>query len=194
MSTTALILVDVQNDFCPGGSLAVPKGDAVLPSLNQALFLFQQKGWPIVASRDWHPQNTNHFQSHGGPWPVHCVQYTSGASFHSGLELPCSAYIVSKGMDETADGYSAFEALDETSTPLAQLLQSLDVHRLVVGGLATDYCVKATVLDACRLGFEVIVLKDGVAAVNLQPEDGDKAIEAMRQAGASVVPVHELSL
>nr|WP_320012476.1 bifunctional nicotinamidase/pyrazinamidase [uncultured Desulfobulbus sp.] len=194
MSSTALILVDVQNDFCPGGSLAVPKGDTILPSLNQALFLFQQKGAPIVASRDWHPKNTNHFQPQGGPWPVHCVQYSHGASFHSGLELPCSAYIVSKGMDETTDGYSAFEACDETSTPLAQLLQRLDVTRLVIGGLATDYCVKATVLDACSLGYEVIVLQDGIAAVNLQLEDGTKALEAMQQAGATLTSAAKLSL
>lgn len=194
MNKTALLLIDVQNDFCPGGSLAVPQGDAILPALNRAIRQFQLQGLPIIASRDWHPKITRHFQTHGGPWPPHCVQYTQGAAFHTGLEFPCTATIISKGMDEQADGYSAFEARDENATLLEDLLSNLAINRLVVGGLATDYCVKATVLDARKRGIEVLVLVDGVAAVNLQPEDGDQSLKTMEKAGAILLSIGDLSL
>ena len=194
MSNSALIIVDVQNDFCPGGALPVSGGDKVVEPLNRAIFKFLQNGLPIFATRDWHPANTSHFQPFGGPWPVHCVQYTQGAAFHNDLELPCSATIVSTGMEKDSDGYSTFEGEDGSGTALMVLLKKLKITRLYVGGLATDYCVKATVLGALQLGFEVVLLRDGIAAVNLQPEDGAKAIAEMEQAGARVLTVAELDL
>jgi len=194
MGTSALIVVDVQNDFCPGGALAVADGDKVVKPLNRAIFKFLQKGFPIFATRDWHPADTSHFQPFGGPWPVHCVQYTQGAAFHTDLELPCSATIISTGMEKDSDGYSAFEGEDGSGTALMDILQQLEITRLYVGGLATDYCVKATVLGALQRGFEVVLLQDGIAAVNLQPEDGVKAIAEMEQAGARVQTVADLDL
>ncbi|MGD9949159.1 MAG: bifunctional nicotinamidase/pyrazinamidase [Desulfobulbus sp.] len=192
MSKTALMIVDVQNDFCPGGSLAVSNGDTIVEPLNRAIFQFVHKGLPIFASRDWHPAATAHFQPHGGPWPVHCVQHSHGAAFHTALELACSTIILSKGMDENSDGYSAFDGIDTSCTPLADILKKLDITRLCVGGLATDYCVKATALDALNRGLEVVLLSDAVAAVNLQPEDGKNAIAEMISARAEVLPVAEL--
>ena len=192
MKTTALLIVDVQNDFCPGGALAVANGDRVVAPLNKALFMCTQAGLPIIASRDWHPATTSHFQPFGGPWPIHCVQQTHGAAFHTALEVPCSTIIISKGMDERSDGYSAFDGKEASGTSLAETLIKLGVRRLLVGGLATDYCVKATVLDALEKGFEVVVLQDAIAAVNLHPEDGAKALTAMIEGGARVLPVAEL--
>ena len=191
---TALMIVDVQNDFCPGGALAVPGGDAVVAPLNRAIEQFLTAGLPIIASRDWHPAITNHFQPHGGPWPVHCVQHSDGAAFHPNLRLPASSILLSKGMDVGSDGYSAFEGMDDSGTTLAHILKNQHVTRLCVGGLATDYCVMATVLDGLRQGFAVVVLRDAVAAVNIQPEDGNKALAEMKQAGAEVLPVSELLL
>jgi nicotinamidase/pyrazinamidase len=193
-SKTALIIVDVQNDFCPGGALAVPQGDTVVDPLNRVIERFVAAGLPILASRDWHPATTSHFQPFGGPWPVHCVQNTTGATFHPQLRLPESAFIISKGMDERTDGYSAFDGMDASCTPLTEILQELGVNRLCVGGLATDYCVKATVLGALQQGFEVVLLVDAVAAVNVNPEDGLNAIEEMKKAGATVLPVAGLVL
>jgi nicotinamidase/pyrazinamidase len=193
-SKSALMIVDVQNDFCPGGALAVPQGDKVVDPLNRAIERFVAAGLPVLASRDWHPANTSHFQPFGGPWPVHCVQNTTGATFHPQLRLPESAFVISKGMDERSDGYSAFDGRDAFCTPLTEILEKLGVNRLCVGGLATDYCVKATVLGALQQGFEVVLLVDAVAAVNLTPEDGLNAIEEMKKAGATVLPVAELVL
>jgi len=194
MQLPALLIVDVQNDFCPGGTLAVANGDKVIGPLNRALFQFRDKGLPILASRDWHPPITSHFRPFGGPWPVHCVQFTEGAAFHNNLDLPCSATIVSKGTNASSDGYSAFDGRDGSGLPLADILKSLGVTRLYIGGLPTDYGVKATVLSALQLGFEVVVLQDGIAAVNLQPDDGAKALAEMAQAGAEVMPVAEMNL
>lgn len=193
-SKTALMLVDVQNDFCPGGALAVPQGDSVVEPLNRVIEQFRAARLPILASRDWHPAISRHFQSHGGPWPVHCVEHTRGAAFHPRLQLPESAVIISKGMNMDSDGYSAFDGTDASRTPLADILKALKVTRLCIGGLATDYCVKATVVDALQQGFEVVVVSDAVAAVNLLPEDGAKAIKEMEQAGAVIMPVAELVL
>ena len=148
MSTSALIVVDVQNDFCPGGALAVTDGDKVIEPLNRAIFQFLQKGLPIFATRDWHPATTRHFQPFGGPWPVHCVQYTPGAAFHVELELPCSATIISTGMEADSDGYSAFEGRDGSGRALMDILKELDITRLYVGGLAviTSYSIHYTKL------------------------------------------------
>jgi nicotinamidase/pyrazinamidase len=185
-SDSALVIVDVQRDFCPGGSLAVAKGDQVVPPLNAAAAAFAAAGRPVIATRDWHPPRTIHFQAYGGPWPPHCVQGTPGAEFHPALRLPASAIVVSSGMGENEDGYSAFEAEDASGRPVADLLRDLGVRRLYVGGLATDYCVKASVLDAREQGFEVTVLEDAVRGVNVQPGDDARALDAMRAAGAQV--------
>jgi nicotinamidase/pyrazinamidase len=183
----ALVLVDIQNDFCPGGSLAVPGGDQVVPVLNRYVGRFLAAGAPIFASRDWHPARTKHFQADGGVWPPHCVQGTPGAAFHAGLTVPAGAVVVSKGMDPDQDAYSAFQGEDPGGRPLAAALAERGLRRLHVGGLATDYCVKATVLDAMREGFEVLVLADAVRAVDVKPGDGERAIAEMREAGARFV-------
>ncbi|MBI2216304.1 MAG: bifunctional nicotinamidase/pyrazinamidase [Candidatus Rokubacteria bacterium] len=180
----ALLIVDVQNDFCPGGALAVPEGDRVVPVLNAYAERFARAGAPVFASRDWHPARTRHFQAWGGAWPPHCVQDTRGAAFHPDLRLPAATDIVSKGMDPEADAYSAFEATTVDGRSLEAALAARDVRRLFVGGLATDYCVKASVLDALARGFEVFVLEDGVRAVDVHPGDGIRALEEMTAAGA----------
>lgn len=179
----ALLVVDVQNDFLPGGALAVGRGDEVLAPLNEAIRAFALVGRPIVASRDWHPAEHCSFKARGGPWPPHCVAGTAGAAFAGGLALPASAIVVSKATTADADSYSAFGGTD-----LAAQLRRRGVSRLVVGGLATDYCVLNTVLDACAEGFEVLVLTDAVRAVDVAPGDGERAIEKMKQAGARLEP------
>ncbi len=184
---SALLIVDVQNDFCPGGALPVARGHEVVEPLNAVAARFAAAGRPVIASRDWHPPRTRHFKEYGGQWPPHCVQGTPGAEFHPNLKLPAGTIIVSKGMAEHEDAYSAFEARDEAGRPLADLLRALGVQRLYVGGLATDYCVKASVLDARRHGFEVIVLEDAVRAVELQPGDEERALAEMRAAGARIM-------
>jgi len=178
----ALIVVDVQNDFCPGGSLEVTRGDEVVTPLNKLINQFLNRGEPVYKTRDWHPAKTKHFQAYGGIWPVHCVQNTYGSEFHRDLSDDPRATIVSKGMNESADGYSGFDG-----TNLAQLLKEEGVNEVWVGGLATDYCVKHTVLDALREGFEVKALADAMRAVNVNPDDGAKAIDEMRDAGAEIV-------
>ena len=178
----ALIVVDVQNDFCPGGSLAVADGTAVVPPLNRLMKEFLDRGEPVFKTRDWHPAQTKHFEAHGGTWPVHCVQNTPGAEFHPDLIDDPRITIVSKGIDESADGYSGFDG-----TNLAEILREQGVEEVWVGGLATDYCVKHTVLDARGAGFEVKALADAMRPVNLKPRDGEQAIEEMRKAGAEIV-------
>jgi nicotinamidase/pyrazinamidase len=183
----ALIVVDVQNDFCPGGSLGVPDGDAVVPVLNACIERFRAAGAPVYLTRDWHPPVTRHFNTHGGIWPPHCVQGTPGANFHPRLTVPDDAQVVSKGADPNEDAYSAFQAVDARGEPLPSLLAAHGVRRLHLGGLATDYCVRATVLDARAAGFDVVVLRDAIRAVDLEPGDGDRALEVMRAAGARLV-------
>jgi nicotinamidase/pyrazinamidase len=180
----ALVIVDVQNDFCPGGSLAVADGDKVVAVLNRHIEKFDRAGLPIFASRDWHPARTKHFNTDGGPWPPHCVQGTEGGKFHPALALPNSAVVVSKGMSFEADSYSGFEATDAAGTGLAERLRGLGVERIFVGGLATDYCVKFTVLDGLKEGFKVTLLEDAIRGVNLRPDDSERAIDDMVRAGA----------
>lgn len=194
MSETALLIVDVQNDFCPGGALPVPEGDQVVPVLNSAIERFQQAGGLIIASRDWHPARSTHFAAYGGKWPVHCVQDTEGAAFHPQLRLPAEAVVVSKGTGENEDGYSAFEARTDDGTPLEDLLREKGVRRLVVGGLATDYCVRASVLGALERGFEVLVLRDAIRGVDVQPGDSERALAEMQQKGAKLVSLEEVAL
>ncbi|HEU4934554.1 MAG TPA: nicotinamidase [Pyrinomonadaceae bacterium] len=177
----ALIVVDVQNDFCPGGTLAVPHGDEVVEPLNQVIDEFLDRGEPVYKSRDWHPPTTKHFADYGGVWPAHCVQNTKGAEFHPALRNDPRITVISKGLGDT-NCYSAF---DETDL-LAQLRQQ-NVEEVVVGGLATDYCVKSTVLDAIKNGFRVKALRDAMRAVDVQPGDGERAIAEMREAGAEIV-------
>jgi nicotinamidase/pyrazinamidase len=181
----ALIVVDVQNDFCPGGTLAVEHGDEVVAPLNKLMEEFLERGEPVFKSRDWHPPQTKHFSDYGGTWPVHCVQNTRGAQFHPDLLDDKHIRIVSKGLGDE-DSYSAFDGTD-----LALQLHRLGVEELWVGGLATDYCVKNTVLDALKHGFRVKALKDAMRPVNVQPGDGERAIEEMRQAGAEIVDSQE---
>jgi nicotinamidase/pyrazinamidase len=180
----ALIIVDVQNDFCPGGALAVSGGDEVVPVLNRAIERFTEAGLPIFATRDWHPEKTNHFKTYGGIWPVHCVQGTRGAEFHAKLKLANDAVVVSKGMAPDEDSYSGFQATDASGTRLAELLRRKGIERIIVGGLATDYCVKHTVLDGLSEGFKVVLLTDAIRAVDLNPQDGEVAINEMARAGA----------
>jgi nicotinamidase/pyrazinamidase len=177
----ALIVVDVQNDFCPGGTLAVPYGDEVIEPLNQVIDEFLERGAPVYKSRDWHPPTTKHFAAYGGTWPVHCVQNTKGAEFHPALRDDPRIKVISKGLGDK-DCYSAFDETD-----LASELHAQNVEEVVVGGLATDYCVKNTVLDALKNGFKVKALQDAMRAVEVQPGDGERAIEEMRAAGAEIV-------
>jgi nicotinamidase/pyrazinamidase len=179
----ALIIVDVQNDFCPGGSLAVPHGDEVIPVLNQYLAIAESAGIPIFASRDWHPTETRHFAEHGGIWPAHCIQATDGAEFHKDLRLPISTALVTKGDNREDHGYSAFEGTLSGGQSLHSALQAAGVTRVYAGGLATDYCVLQTVLDARKARFEVVYLKDGSRPVEVNPGDGARAEEQMLAAG-----------
>src|SRR5947209_7820161 len=172
----ALLLVDPQNDFCPGGSLPVPDGDRVMPVLNDWAAAAEAAGVPIFVSRDWHPPRTTHFSDLGGVWPPHCIAGTRGAEFHPTLKLPPTAIIVSKGMGETEDAYSAFQARDAQGTGLTDLLKRSDIRHLYVMGLATDYCVKASALGGRESGFQVTAVGDGMRAVNLQPNDGADAV------------------
>jgi len=172
----ALIAVDVQNDFLPGGSLAVADGDAVVPVLNAYIDVFRQRRLPIYATRDWHPAGHCSFQAQGGPWPPHCVAETGGAAFAPALNLPSDATIVSKATHSDQDAYSGFQGTD-----LAKRLRAQAVTRLFIGGLATDYCVLNTVRDALAEGFTVLLLEDAIRAVNVQPDDGEKALADMGQ-------------
>ena len=190
----ALVIVDVQNDFCPGGTLAVAGGDRVAAPLARLAARCAAAGLPVFASRDWHPPDTAHFQNAGGPWPVHCVRDTPGAELHPDLVLPPEAVILSKGVDPQADGYSAFEARDEAGRDLVELLRAAGVDHLLVGGLATDYCVRATVLAALARGLGVSLLNDAVAGVNVQPGDADRAIEEMVAAGAQLVTTDQVTV
>jgi nicotinamidase/pyrazinamidase len=184
----ALLLVDVQCDFLPGGALGVPDGDAVVPVLNRYLALARRKKLPVYASRDWHPKNHCSFRPQGGPWPEHCVAETPGAAFAPDLELPADAIVVDKATRADADAYSAF-----SGTSLAESLRGRGVTRLLAGGLATDYCVLNTVRDALKEGFDVLLLEDAIRAVNVNPGDGERAEGEMRQAGAIPVNFEQLA-
>jgi nicotinamidase/pyrazinamidase len=189
---SALLVVDVQNDFCPGGALPVAEGDRLVPRLNAYLRLFRGGGWPVLASRDWHPAQTTHFQEQGGPWPVHCVQGTLGAAFHPDLDLGQGTLIVSKGMRPDEDAYSAFQARDESGKTLHELLRTRGVRRLYIGGLTLDYCVKSSTLDALAAGYAVTVLMDATRAVNVRPHDGELAVEELLRAGAELTTIERL--
>jgi nicotinamidase/pyrazinamidase len=189
-SSTALIVVDLQNDFAdPSGSLSVPGGHAIVPEANRQVAEARDAGASIMYTQDWHPEHTPHFTQDGGIWPVHCVQDTWGAAFHPALDV--DGDVVRKGSDGR-DGYSGFSVRDPDSgavddTVLHEMLEHAGIERVVICGLATDYCVVETVLDARLRGYPVEVLTTAIAAVNLHPEDGDRAIIRMRDAGAELV-------
>lgn len=178
--SAALIMIDVQNDFCPGGSLAVAEGDQVVDPLNRVAAVFKSHHQLVLASRDWHlKENTDHMDPYDpAKWPYHCLQNTPGAQFHPRLNLE-GVRVISKGTGLINDGYSAFD-----HTRLDQILNAKGVKRVVLGGLATDYCVKATVIDARRIGLVTEVLTDAIRAVNLAPDDGAKALAEMKALGA----------
>ena len=188
---TALIVVDVQNDFAdPRGSLYVRRGEEVVPFVNDEIERAFDGGASVVYTQDWHPPVTPHFRKDGGIWPVHCVRDAWGAQFHPGLRVAESATIVRKGEDG-GDGYSGFSVRDPqsgdvTATRLESILRARNADTLVIAGLATDYCVAETTLDAIKLGHTATVLLEGIRAVDLQLGDGDRAIERMRAAGAEV--------
>lgn len=177
----ALFIVDVQNDFCPGGALAVPDGDAVVPVINSLMDHFHF----VFASKDWHPENTKHFEK----WPPHCIQGTKGARFHPKLNRRKIQKVFLKGTSTEDDGYSAFEATNEN---LEHYLKHHGIKQLYVVGLATDYCVKKTALDAAKRGFETYVIREAVRAVNLHPDDEQKAFNEMEEAGVRVISIDEL--
>ena len=175
----ALIVVDVQNDFCPGGALPVPGGDRTVPVINRLIRRFEETGEPVFFTRDWHPAEHISFAENGGPWPTHCVAGTGGAEFHPELHVSDDAVIVSKATKAEKESYSGFQGTD-----LDERLKAFGVRELVVGGLATDYCVKATVLDGLENGYDVTVVSDGIAAVEVSPGDGQAAVEEMTGMGA----------
>ena len=184
----ALLIVDVQNDFLPGGSLAVQRGDEVVPVLNLYLDIFTARNLPVYATRDWHPERHCSFKAQAGPWPPHCVAGTRGAEFAAALQLPPSAVIVSKATTVEQDAYSGFQGTD-----LDDRLRAASIRRLFIGGLATDYCVLNTVRDALRLGYEVLLLADAIRAVDVQPGDGQRAEQEMLGLGAGRISVEELA-
>jgi len=178
----ALIIVDVQNDFCPRGALPVQRGHEVVPVLNDWIDAARRGRAVIAASRDWHPANHVSFRERGGPWPPHCVQATRGAELRADLQLPADAWVISKGTEPDRDAYSAFDRTD-----LAERLKTAGVHRVWIGGLALDVCVRATALDAIKAGFETHVIADATRAVNVRPDDGARALTEMESAGAVIV-------
>jgi len=182
LDTDALIMVDVQNDFCPGGALAVREGDSVVKPLNFAQKFFRH----IFATRDWHPEDHSSFMGRGGPWPPHCIQNTHGAKFHPDLEIS-RAWVISKAFENDKDAYSGFQGTD-----LEARLKREGVKRAFVGGLATDYCVRATALDALNADFEVVLLEDAVRGVDIKPGDSEKAIDELKSKEASLVKAYQL--
>jgi nicotinamidase/pyrazinamidase len=180
---SALILVDIQNDFCPGGALAVAEGDRIVEPVNRLMPHFPL----VISTQDWHPANHVSFKAQGGPWPPHCVQGTRGAELHPDLETQTIAHYLRKASSPDKDDYSEFEGKDEQGRSLDQVLKSHNVKRIFAVGLATDYCVLATVLDGLKLGYEVVAITDSMRAVNVEPGDGARALRQMSEAGANLV-------
>ena len=178
-NNSAIIAVDIQNDFCPGGALPVPDGDAVVYSMNLYITKFSKMGLPVYFTRDWHPQNHISFKTNGGIWPEHCVQETYGAELHKKLLIPSRAVIISKGISPDNEGYSGFQGTD-----LDKRLKAKNIRQLFIGGLATDYCVKSTVLDALHTGFDVVFLSDASKGVDVNTGASEQAIDEMLREGA----------
>jgi nicotinamidase/pyrazinamidase len=183
----ALIIVDVQKDFCPGGALPAPGGNDIIAAVNRHLDEARDRGITVYASRDWHPAVTSHFTAYGGEWPPHCVQGSAGAQFHDDLKLPADAIIIRKGDDPDRPGYSAFDGHTRSGKTLLRDLRERNVTTLYVAGIATDYCVKATVIDAAQSGFAVRLLKDAITGIDVRAGDVDHALDEMAHAGVQVV-------
>ena len=183
-----LLVVDIQADFCPGGRLAVPRGDEVVPVLNRYLQIFADQNLPVYATRDWHPARHCSFRAQGGPWPPHCMAGTHGAGFAAALRLPPAAVVISKAITVEQDAYSGFEG-----TNLDRQLRAANIRRLCIGGLASDYCVLNTVRDALKLGYEVLLLSDAIRAVDVQPGDGQRAEQEMIKLGAQRITAEEVT-
>ena len=192
---TALVVVDIQKDFCPGGALAVADGDKVVPTINKYIHLFREAAAPIIYTRDWHPPDHSSFKSQGGPWPPHCVQGTEGAEFHPDLSPPKESEVVSKA-ERKDEAYSFFQGTDLrhrlTRVKLRLGLRG-GIGTLFVGGLATDYCVKETVLDGLKLGYNVYYLADASLGVNVKPDDSDLAIQEMLSKGAHKITIVDVT-
>lgn len=184
-----LIIVDVQNDFLPGGALPVPSGDKVVDPLNKYIKLFVKNDLPTIATRDWHPENHISFKSMGGPWPPHCIRNTWGASFPDNLIIPDDTIIISKAYKENVEAYSGFQ-----DTNLNDILKTIGAKRLFIGGLATDYCVKATVLDALKYNYTVFLLLDAIQGVDVNPGDSERAIKEMLVEGAIGIIIEDISI
>jgi nicotinamidase/pyrazinamidase len=184
----ALLVVDVQKDFCAGGALAAPGGVEIIPAVNRHVAAASTRGMPVYATRDWHPVRTTHFKEYGGNWPPHCVQGTAGAQFHPALKLPPDAIIVNKGDDPERHGYSAFEGHTSEGKTLLDDLRDRHITRVYVAGIATDYCVRQSALDALRAGLEVRVLPDAIAGIDVRPGDAQRALDEISAAGAELVP------
>ena len=187
---SALLVVDIQKDFCAGGALAAPGGDEIIPAVNRHLANARGREIAVYATRDWHPEQTSHFKEYGGAWPPHCVQGTRGAQFHPDLKLPPDAIIVNKGDDPQRHGYSAFEGHTSDGKPLLDDLRDRRITRVYVMGIATDYCVRESALDALRAGLEVRVLADAIAGIDARPGDAQRALDEISAAGAQIV--HDL--
>ncbi len=186
--TDALIIVDVQNCFCPGGELPVKEGDKIIPTINKYIHKFQKAGAKIYATRDWHPPDHKSFKDYGGIWPPHCLKGSKGAEFRSDLKLPEETTVISTGDKPSLDGYSGFD-----HTNLERKLKGDGIDRVFVGGLATDYCVKYTVLDAVEKSFEVVLLTDAIKGVNRKPGDAERAIGEMVKKGAEKATLSEIA-
>jgi nicotinamidase/pyrazinamidase len=178
-NSDALLITDIQKDFLPGGALPIDNGDEIIPVLNDYIRRFEAAKAHVLASRDWHPANHISFTAQGGQWPPHCIQETSGAKFSPDLKLPSRTVVISKATNPEVEAYSAFDG-----TSLAHELKMCGVKRLFVGGLATDYCVVNTVVDARKLGFETVVLMDATLGINVEQGDVDRAVETMLKSGA----------
>jgi len=184
----ALIVVDMQNDFMPGGALPVPDGDSIIPVLNSYIKLFEEKEQPVFFTRDWHPKNHISFKENGGIWPPHCIQNTEGAKFHPELYMPQdNRFIISKGTSPDFDAYSGFQG-----TILKELLEERGIKRVFIGGVATDYCVKNTAYGGINLGFQVFILEDGVKGVDVKRGDSERALEFLLEKGAVLTTLEEL--
>ncbi len=189
----ALLIVDLQNDFSPGGALGVPGADKVVPVINKYIRIFSKKRLPIFASRDWHPIKTGHFKDFGGAWPVHCIHNSKGAQFHPKLKLPKEAIFLYKGMDPHKDSYSVFQAEDKSGRRFPNILETLKIEELYIGGLATDYCVKFSAKDALKNGFKVRLLFDAIKGVDLKTGDSELAIKELVKLGAKKVKLGDLA-
>ncbi|MBU1727633.1 MAG: bifunctional nicotinamidase/pyrazinamidase [Candidatus Omnitrophica bacterium] len=190
----ALLIVDVQNDFCPNGALGVPQGNKIIPVINRYINFFKRKDLPIFITRDWHPVRTRHFKDFGGAWPAHCIQNTPGAQFHPDLKVPAGAIMLYKGMDPEKDSYSAFQAEDISGMTLVKLLAFKGIKELYIAGLATDYCVKFTSIDALKQGFKIKILIDAIKGVNLKPKDSENAIKQITKMGAKKIKLADLTI